>query len=368
MPVCRGGPSKLQSVELIRFLAAFSVIIWHYPFYFFIPSGDLYPFSTMLSLFYNSGLYAVQWFWVLSGYIFFFNYREAVAARSITGFEFFSRRFARLYPLHLTTLLLVSALFLLYRNLFSSTYPYYTRGISVWTSASQFIMASNWTTTEHTFNGPVWSVSVEVLIYILFFVLTKYAGIKDFKRTFLIAVLCMTSYSLAARRGLGTPKWIAECAACFYLGGLVYEMRKRYPLDIAGGLWQILFWATLTIGIFAFYDFRPTYTRTFLIPASAILFVVCSDAIERSSIIARVARVGNWTYSSYLLHFPVALLIVIGIRVLDLDILAIAKKPIFLVAYVVLVFILSDLCYTYFEAPARRALRLATKVEGNVAL
>ena len=36
------------------------------------------------------------------------------------------------------------------------------------------------------------------------------------------------------------------------------------------------------------------------------MLLVCSEAIERSSIVGKLARVGNWTYSSYLLHFPVA--------------------------------------------------------------
>jgi peptidoglycan/LPS O-acetylase OafA/YrhL len=77
---------------------------------------------------------------------------------------------------------------------------------------------------------------------------------------------------------------------------------------------------------------------------------------------------GNWTYSSYLLHFPVALLIVIGARLMNLDIVAIARRPMFLVSYVVLVFILSDLCYTFFEAPARRALRLVARVKDQISV
>jgi peptidoglycan/LPS O-acetylase OafA/YrhL len=148
---------------------------------------------------------------------------------------------------------------------------------------------------------------------------------------------------------------IAQCAACFYLGGLMYEMQMRYKLDIAAGLRQSLFWAAVAATLFAFYQFRPTYALPFAVPASIILFVVCSGAIERSRIIGSLARLGNWTYSSYLLHFPVALLILIGLRISGLDVSAIARQPIFLGAHLVLVFVLSDLCYTFFEAPARRA-------------
>jgi peptidoglycan/LPS O-acetylase OafA/YrhL len=365
-----GPTGKLQAVEVIRFLAAFSVILWHYQFYFFggQSSRELLPLSGMLSIFYNSGLHAVEWFWVLSGYVFFFNYRDALATRSVTGFDFFCRRFARLYPLHFTTLLVVSVLLLLYRNLFGSSYPHYTEGITIWTFISQLFMASNWTTTEYTFNGPVWSVSVEVLIYVLFFILSTYANIAGLTKTLLISLLYLVLYYIVTRRGFGTSTWIAECAACFYLGGCIYEVRARYSLDIAGGVWQVLFWATLAVAVFALYYFQPTYALSFFIPASAILLFVCSDAIERSSIVGKLARVGNWTYSSYLLHFPVALLIVIGARLMNLDIVAIARRPIFLVAYVVLVFVLSDLSYTFFEAPARRALRLVAKAKNQISV
>jgi peptidoglycan/LPS O-acetylase OafA/YrhL len=309
------------------------------------------PLSGMLSIFYNSGFYAVEWFWVLSGYVFFFNYRDALASGSVTGFDFFCRRFARLYPLHFTTLLLVSVLLLLYR-----------------TFISQLLMASNWSSTDFTFNYPVWSVSVEVLIYVLFFILSKYVYIVDFTKTILVSLLCLVLFYIATREDSGTLPWIAECAACFYLGGCIYEARTRYSLDIAAGVRQILFWATLAGAVFTLYYFKPTYALKFFVPASAIMLLVCSEAIERSSIVGKLARVGNWTYSSYLLHFPVALLIVIGAQLMNLDIGAIARRPMFLVSYVVLVFILSDLSYTFFEAPARRALRLVARVKDRISV
>jgi peptidoglycan/LPS O-acetylase OafA/YrhL len=356
-----GDLGKLQSVELIRFLAAFSVILWHYQFYFFFSKrGDL-PFSQFLTIFYNSGLYAVMWFWVLSGYVFFFNYRDTLIKNTVTGFEFFSNRFARLYPLHLATLLAVSLLLLSYNMLFGSEYPLYTEGVTFQTFLAHLFMASNWVSTAYTLNGPIWSVSVEVLIYFLFFFLTKYGRVTGVSKVMLIVAICSTSYYIATRRISGTPIWIAECATCFYLGGLVYEIHRRYTLDIFEGVRQALFWTVLAAILVAFYWFRPVYVFTFFLPASVILFIVSTDAIERSRIIAKVARVGNWTYSSYLLHFPIALLIVIGARLVGLDIFTIAERPIFLIAYCVSVFVLADFCYTFFETPARRALRAIAK-------
>jgi peptidoglycan/LPS O-acetylase OafA/YrhL len=363
-----GKPSKLQSVELIRFLAAFSIVLHHYGIYFLFNSPDDLPLSRLLVVFSNYGSYAVQWFWVLSGYVFFFNYRNALTSKTVTGFEFFSNRFARLYPLHLATLLAVSLLLLSYEELFGSEYPLFTRGVTFGTFVSHLFMASNWASTEFTLNGPIWSVSVEVLIYFLFYVLTKYGHITGIAKVLSVAATCFgVSYYFATRQESGTPIWIADCATCFYLGGAVYEIRKRYTLDVFEGVRQMLFWTVLAAILFVFCWFLPTYALAFCLPMSAILFVVSSEVIEKSRFIAKVARAGNWTYSSYLLHFPIALLIVIGVRLAGLDMLAIAKQPAFLIVYCVSVFALADLSYTFFEAPTCRALRLIAKKHMQIA-
>jgi len=363
-----GKLSKLQSVELIRFLAAFSIVLHHYGLYFFFNSPDDLPLSPVLVVFSNYGSYAVNWFWVLSGYVFFFNYRSALTSKTVTGFEFFSNRFARLYPLHLATLLAVSLLLLLYDGLFGSEYPLFTTGVTFGTFVSHLFMASNWASSEFTLNGPVWSVSVEVLVYFLFYVLTKYGDIAGIAKVLSIAATCFgVSYYFAAQQESGPPFWIAECATCFYLGGAVYEVRKHYALDIFEGARQVLFWTVLAVILFVFCWFLPTYALAFCLPTSAILFIVSSDVIEKSRFVAKMARAGNWTYSSYLLHFPIALLIVIGVRLAGFDILTIAKQPAFLIIYCVSVFALADFCYTFFEAPACRALRLIAKKHMQIA-
>src|SRR5664279_1521754 len=83
------------------------------------------PLYGALSMFYNSGYYAVDWFWVLSGYVFFMKYSQVLADEKISALGFFERRFSRLYPLHLFTLLLVVALQVAYLNAFGMKYWFY---------------------------------------------------------------------------------------------------------------------------------------------------------------------------------------------------------------------------------------------------
>jgi peptidoglycan/LPS O-acetylase OafA/YrhL len=73
---------KLLGLEVIRFISALSVLIWHYQHFFYIedmPANfirEQQPFYEFLSLFYNYGGSGVQVFWCVSGFIFFWKYRE----------------------------------------------------------------------------------------------------------------------------------------------------------------------------------------------------------------------------------------------------------------------------------------------------
>lgn len=63
------------------------------------------PFYALLKPFSEYGWYGVQAFWSISGFIFFWRYRDSVALGQVGGWRFFVLRFSRLYPLHLATLL-----------------------------------------------------------------------------------------------------------------------------------------------------------------------------------------------------------------------------------------------------------------------
>jgi peptidoglycan/LPS O-acetylase OafA/YrhL len=88
------------------------------------------------------------------------------------GVTFAVSRFSRLYPLHLLTLLVVTALQMLY---FQRNGSYFIFEVN---DAKHFLMhlffASNWSrNSPFTFNGPAWSLSIEVLLYAMFFVLAR---------------------------------------------------------------------------------------------------------------------------------------------------------------------------------------------------
>jgi peptidoglycan/LPS O-acetylase OafA/YrhL len=83
--------NKLLGLEVLRFLTAFAILVFHYRHFASVahePAGlvdDRLPLYRLLHVFYHLGPYAVWIFWCISGFIFFWKYRDAIADRSVGG-------------------------------------------------------------------------------------------------------------------------------------------------------------------------------------------------------------------------------------------------------------------------------------------
>ena len=117
----QSGKHQLLLIELVRFLAALSVLVWHYQHFTYVhyqPARlvvSSQPFYSLLWPVYERGLLGVQVFWAVSGFIFFWKYKAPLASRLVHARAFFVLRFSRLYPLHLFTLGVMVLLVAFYR-------------------------------------------------------------------------------------------------------------------------------------------------------------------------------------------------------------------------------------------------------------
>src|SRR6185436_12525906 len=109
------SPGRMHSLDALRGIAALAVVFWHWPHFFYsgttLAAGfdrEAQPFYEVFKIFYRHGILAVDLFFLLSGFIFFWLYAKTISARRLTPREFFVLRVSRLYPLHLVTLLLVA--------------------------------------------------------------------------------------------------------------------------------------------------------------------------------------------------------------------------------------------------------------------
>jgi len=347
-----GPPNKLLGLEVLRFLAAFAILVFHYRHFAFVadkPVGlvnDRLPLYRLLHVFYDFGPYGVWIFWCISGFIFFWKYREAIADRSVGGWKFFVLRFSRLYPLHIATLLIVASVQPLYFDLHGYFFVYQENDLAHF--LPQLLMASNWGFQEAlTFDGPIWSVSVEVLVYFFFFIMLL--ATRSWLLNLAVIAACLTASGQ-----------IAACFAFFYAGGLAAMARRavtpsvyRLAAESAGWLAVIVFplWAWQYKGHLESMDFL-LLLLTF---TPILLFCLSRDIVMPASLQKVVEAAGNMTYSSYLLHFPIQLMTVVGF--------AIVRAPIplydgtFFGLYIGTTLVASYLTYRYFEVPAQNLIR-----------
>src|SRR5690606_2751289 len=122
---------------------------------------------------------------------------------------------ARLYPLHFATLLLVAGLQALsfHLQLEFQIYPYN----DLYHFVLNLFFVSHWgLEAGDSFHAPIWSVSVEVFIYILFWLLLKYVF-----RLGIIGPLALMIL-FGAFIVFEVPGAFWECGMFFFAGAAVY--------------------------------------------------------------------------------------------------------------------------------------------------
>ena len=94
-------------------------------------------------------------FFMMGGAIFVHTYFVKVSSKLVSFYTYMKKRFARLYPLHLATLLIVAILQGIYTHLNGNSFIFQFNDLKNFMLHLFFI--SDWGFEEgHGFNGPVW--------------------------------------------------------------------------------------------------------------------------------------------------------------------------------------------------------------------
>ena len=349
--------NKLVGLEAFRFLTAFAILVFHYRHFAFVadkPVGlepERLPLYAPLRVLHDSGAFGVWVFWCISGFIFFWKYRDPIAERAVGGWKFFTLRFSRLYPLHLVTLLLVALLQMAYFDLRGVFFVYQDNDLPHF--LTQFFMASEWGITRgESFDGPIWSVSVEVLVYLLFFLMLR--ATRSWLLNVVIVAACLAAIYLHI------SGQVTYCLVLFYAGGLAAAARRavdvsrfRMVIETCGGLVATI---VMPLVIYALRDQLDRFDILLFAGFTPILLFCLSRQINfPRPVQAAIVAAGNTTYSSYLLHFPLQLAIVLCF--------ALSGRPVpvysgaLFAVYLLTVLLLSYFTFRCFEAPAQRFIR-----------
>ena len=225
---------QLYLIELLRFLSAISVLIYHYQIYFFQFNNfnDVYilenleslPFNFILNLFYKFGDYGVHMFFCISGFIMSFVYLDKV--EDTNAKTFFISRFSRLYPLHFITL--IAVLFVQQVSLYTTeTYQlFHFNDLYHFVLHLGFISA--WGLEKgFSFNMPIWSVSLEIICYLLFFITAVRLKKINLYVTSIFLVLLIL-YNKIVVGSSDTHSDLISCLQLFLTGMVVFQLSKKF--------------------------------------------------------------------------------------------------------------------------------------------
>jgi peptidoglycan/LPS O-acetylase OafA/YrhL len=335
---------RYYGIDLIRGAAALAILFWHYQHFIALGmaapgSRGAYPLYSVFWPLYEDGGAAVQLFWIISGFVFSAVY----FGQAPSAGEFLRNRFARLYPLHFLTLIVISGLQLACQARFGQSLIYHANDFGHFVSNLAFV--NGWLGLEKSFNGPIWSVSAEILIYALFWAVLPWL----FRFGALIPLLLS---------GFGYALWLAGfnealslCCFDYFLGCAIYSFHRSVSPWLAGSLSMAALAAAAAI--FALHKIGIAVLVMFIGTVTGIAWAEGIGWFRRA---ARSVRwIGDNTYGVYLWHIPVQL----SIFLLVGDIPTVGRfaySSAFLAGFLLVVILIARASFVWFEAPARRYL------------
>ena len=343
-----------RMIDFCRSIAAIVVAILHWQIFMTeldwgnYASGDSIqaPMPVLLGPIYEYGYFAVQYFWMISGFIF----ASVYGASKIGFYEFGIRRLARLYPLALLTLLIVAVLQGVVALLLGHTIFYPVN--DAYHFLLNFFLASSWGFEEaRSFNGPIWSVSAEIPVYAFFWCCIRSLPMNAFT----CFVLAVVFFKL---QGVMPFNHINSCGMHFFLGaGVFYLTRQLEPLPLA--LLSVLTWVVGLAAMIVVPEIQSVISLVLFLafgPLIAFLCAVDQTLTKEHGLLDRMAGFGDLSYAIYLLHFPILLALTVIMICFGIDREILSDSLTAMLLYLVVTIWVSHQSFVKIESPARRWL------------
>ena len=336
---------ELRPLTSIRGLFAWAVVLYHVR----LACLGWMPIEVIRVL--AKGYLAVDFFFLLSGFVIWLNYGERLRGRGAAT-DFLVRRIARVWPLHVAMLAFGGSLaaLLIVTGREAEHFP-------IGQLPLQLAMMQNWGFLGAlSWNDPAWSISCEWAAYLL----TPLAVLLVPNRrlpTPLLAVCAvlplLALFAAAQALGAGSlgfdiPHFgLARCLAEFACGAMLATLWRRWR-GIARV--EILCWIA---GICCFAGWAAGVPETLAVPfafAASLLALALGAERARHPLAGRAIHwLGEVSYATYLSHFLLFFAFKLAFVSDPRDV-----PPPLVLAYLALVLVASAILYHGLERPAQR--------------
>ncbi|WP_159476908.1 acyltransferase [Dyadobacter sp. 3J3] len=345
---------RFTVLDSFRGLFAYIVAICH-----FKAAG---PISNLLII--QKGSHFVDFFFVLSGFIIYHNYAHlSVGSAQI---KFMKNRFYRLYPLHILMLVIFLLLeigkFLLFsQGIFKS--PVFEKNNITSFIVNLFFLQS-FNITPISWNYPSWSISAEIVAYIVFCLTIVYVNkvTRSYRIIAFVAISIISLYLIKVTNGsynleITSNFSMFRCMFGFFIGCAAYEF---YSVVNGSGMVKhstILEILTLSLSLLATMYLPESYN--FLLPLIYSFTIICF-AFELGKVASWLSnnffkQLGELSYSIYMTHAAIAILFEIILKVFRID--SPYLLTFILPIYLLTIFKVSKLTYKYVEVGFRQKLQ-----------
>ncbi|MBL0358069.1 MAG: acyltransferase [Chitinophagaceae bacterium] len=306
---------KIKPLTSLRFFFALMVFLRHSDFIFNheqFRNTHNPVFTQLYDSFFAEGYVGVSFFFMLSGFILCLNYKDKLINDQISLKDFWVARMARIYPLHLFTLLIAIPV----------SFSGFLTGKFFWLGKlvmNVFLLQSFVPDNEvyFAFNGTAWSISDELFFYLLFpfLVMAFFKYGRSFRLgMYVLPLMIPVGIYFAPDTIQHHFFYINPMARVvdFLIGILLYHVyEKLRPGNFFQSKWAATFTEIAAVGLFAlFFVFHNDveqgyrYSCYYWIPIAIVLLVFAQQAGYLSTLLSNKVLVlaGEISFSFYLLH------------------------------------------------------------------
>lgn len=345
-----------RGIDGLRGIAALGIAIFTH--YFLLVPERNYPFYNHLTYwFWNYASYFVDLFFVISGFIMVYAYRDKIKNAQISFVPFVKKRLVRFYPLMVFALFCVLILQLFYQQMTGFFFAYKTiYDNSVLSFLLNLLCLQGTTLAASSFNAPSWYLSIVLVMYILFYISTRAVGKYHLENVAYAAlmllgiVIAIKGYETIFLNCRGLVGFFAGCLTCVF-AERVNELERRKKQLITGFV-LLVFAAVCVIGaVFGHCVFAPDpqviLIYEMILWPCAVFLVVHMDIFRWIMKNPLFLFLGKISFSMYLIHYPVMLLLETMNQMFSWNLNYASRKACLL--YVAMMIALSVLCYYLVE-------------------
>jgi peptidoglycan/LPS O-acetylase OafA/YrhL len=356
-----GFNGSYRILDSYRFIAASLICVYHFN------KENILGLSSLSLAFENIRL-MVDFFFILSGFVIARNYLHLINDAGDYR-RYMLRRFIRLYPLHLLTLLvsLAGAIMLGHKGLTAGMHP---DTFSLKALIANLTLTHSFGFTQAgSFNIPSWSISAEIFVYALFplfaLLVTRLPALVN-----AALVIGYVAATIIIREQYGLRDWtltwydfgVLRAVPTFFTGVLIAHLLMTVWKKFTPSIW----WAHAAF-LLAFPSMHLDARDEWALIAFAlvVLFAAAAEQNGAKSLLQRrrFLHLGEASYGLYMWHMPIkfGVFAVFG-KIFGTSLLPMWAAALF--SYATAVFI-ALVCYRLFELPIKHYIMASMPLDDS---